>query len=234
LARLLVEFSPVSFEGHSVLDLGSGTGEGSRAALAAGAEVVAVDVVPEMLQVNRASRPPAVAGDAVSLPFRDRAFDVALAAFSLNHLDDPADGVREAGRISSLLLASTYAADDDHPAKVATERALGEVGWERPSWYDALKAAMASWGTVEDASAAIDRGGLIPLRVERREIVFEQLGPRDMVAWRMGLAQSATFLSTLDPAAQQRVARRALDLLGPHPEPIVRRVIFLAAANASH
>lgn len=229
LAELLVDFSPVSFGGRSVLDLGSGTGEGSRAALAAGAHVVATDLAVDMLRVARDRRPPATAGDAVALPFRDHSFDVVLAPFSLNHLDDPAQGVREAGRIGRLLLASTYAADDDHPAKAAVETALGEVGWKRPAWYAQIKAAMAAWGTVADATAAVERGGLQPMRVERHEIEFNDLGPNDMVAWRMGLAQSASFVAALDDDARERVTARAIELLGPDPVPIVRRVIFVAA-----
>src|SRR5207245_2821241 len=43
LARVLVDFSPVPLAGRLVLDLGSGTGAGSRAAIAAGARVIAAD-----------------------------------------------------------------------------------------------------------------------------------------------------------------------------------------------
>ena len=230
LAQLLVEFSPVALANRSVLDLGSGTGFGSRAALAVGAQVIETDLAPDMLRVDRSTRPPAAAGNAEALPFRSAAFDVVLAAFSLNHLDDPSEGVREAGRVGRLLLASTYAADDDHPAKLAVETALGEVGWTRPAWYSQLKAAMAAWGTVEDATAVVERGGLSPIRVERRRVAFPELGPTDMVAWRMGLAQSAAFSADLDRVGREQVVARAIELLGPDPAPIVRDVIFVAAS----
>lgn len=229
LAELLVDFSPLSLGGRLVLDLGSGTGVGSRAAQSAGASVIAADLALGMLLRGRDDRPPAAVGDALALPFRGGVFDIVLAAFSLNHLEEPAAGLREAGRVGDLLVASTYAADDDHPAKAAVEKALSEFGWERPPWYDALKAAMATWGTVDEAKAAIERGGMRPRCVERREIEFPDLGPADMVAWRMGLAQSAGFVDALDPDTQRLVFGRALDLLGRDPEPIVRRVIFLAA-----
>jgi SAM-dependent methyltransferase len=228
LAERLVAFSPVPLEGRRVLDLGSGTGEGSRAALAAGARVIATDLAAEMLRVGRAGRPPSTAGDAVALPFRHDSFDVVLAPFSLNHLDDPADGVREAGRTGRLLLASTHAADDDHPAKAAVEIALGESGWERPPWYSKLKVSMAAWGTVEQARAVVERGGLDPVLIERHEIELADLGPRDMVAWRMGLAQSAAFVAALSADDRERVVARALHLLGPDPVPVVPRVIFVA------
>jgi SAM-dependent methyltransferase len=229
LAELLVDFSPVPLDGRRVLDLGSGTGDGSSAALSAGARVIATDLAHGMLLRGRDQRPPAAVGDAVALPFRRGAFDVVLAPFSLNHLHDPAGGVREAGRVGDNLVASTYAADDDHPAKGAVNTALSEVGWLCPDWYVSLKSAMAAWGTVDEATAAIERGGMRPRRVERREVKFPDLSPVDMVAWRMGLAHTAGFVETLDADSRRAVVQHALALLGSDPEPIVRRVIFLAA-----
>jgi len=172
-------------------------------------------------------------GDALALPFRRGAVDVVLAPFSLNHLDEPAAGVHEAGRVGNLLVASTYALDDDHPAKAAVEMALSEVGWERPSWYDAVKSAMAAWGAVDKATSIIEAGGMRPLLVEHRQVEFPDLGPADMVAWRMGAAQSAGFVEALDSEIRRLVFGRALSLLGRDPEPIVRRVIFLAATEAA-
>jgi SAM-dependent methyltransferase len=232
LAELLVAFSPQPLAGTRLLDLGSGTGVGSRAASAAGARVVAVDLAPEMLLVDRGHRPPCAAGDALRLPFRDRSFDVVLAPFSLNHFDDPADAARESGRVGSLLLASTYAADDDHPAKAAAEAALTEAGWTRPDWYARLKPAMQAWGTVDAATAVVERAGLRPVRVERVEVSFDELGVDEMLAWRFGLGHIAPFLADLDAPAQARVRERAAELLGPSPEPVVRKVIFVAARPA--
>jgi SAM-dependent methyltransferase len=231
LAELLVAFSPVPLAGRLLLDLGTGTGLAARAAGGAGAHVLAADLALGMLLPDRDRRPPAVVADALSLPFAGGAFDVVLAAFSLNHLDDPAAGVREAGRAGRTLLASTYAADDDHPVKGAVEVALREVGWEPPGWYPRLKSSMAAWGTVAAATEAVERGGLRALLVERHEVPFVGLGPTDMVAWRLGLAQCAGFVEALDPAARDRVIERAVEVLGPDPPPVVRRVIFLAAGR---
>lgn len=212
-----------------MLDLGSGTGEGSRAALACGARVIATDLAPDMLEIGRPQRPPGVAGDALALPFRNRAFDVVLAPFSLNHLEDPALGVRQAARVAPRLLASTYAADDDHPVKEVVERALIEHGWQRPAWYAQLKGWMKAWGTVTAATSAVERGGLYPTRVEHIEVTFDDLGPSDMVAWRLGLAQCAPYLAELEEHERRDVTARAIELLGPNPPPITRRVVFIAA-----
>ena len=70
-----------------------------------------------------------------ALPLRDHAVDAVVAAFSLNHLEDPVAGLREAARVTrtgGALLASAYAEDDTHPAKDAAEAAAREYGWESP------------------------------------------------------------------------------------------------------
>ena len=233
LAELLVAVSPVSFDGALVLDLGAGTGVGSRAAAAAGARVIAVDLALGMLVADRERRPPAIVGDAVAMPFTSGSFDVVLAPFCLNHLSEPSAGVAEAARVlrrGGVLLASTYAADDDHEVKAAVDQALSEAGWAPPAWYGEVKAAMASWGTVDAAAAPLERGGLAPLLVERREVAFPELTPLDLVAWRLGMAHTAPFVAGLDQPRRDELVRRALELLEPDPAPLVRRVIFLAAA----
>lgn len=234
LADLLVAASPIALRDALVLDLGSGTGLGSRAATTAGARVVAADIALGMLTAGRSERPPAAVADATTLPFAPRSFDVVLAPFSLNHLSDPSAGVREAGRVlreRGVLLASTYAADDDHhPVKHAVDQALHERGWAPPTWYAEVKAAMASWGTVQAATRAVRSGGLTPIRVEKRAVSFEDLTAPDLVAWRLGMAQSAPFVASLGSRTRAEIGARALALLGEDPPPLVRRIIFLAAA----
>jgi SAM-dependent methyltransferase len=231
MAEMLVARSPVALRGCRVLDLGTGTGAASGPTSTAGARVIAVDNALGMLLTNRTERPPAAVADAVTLPVRTRAFDVVIASFSLNHLDEPADGVRESARVlrrDGVLLASTYASDDDHPVKHAVDAALAEYGWEVPAWYPRIKKAMAAWGTVADATAVVERGGVEPISIERVEIPFPDLGPAALVRWRLGMAQSAGFFETLDDQKRRAVEQRATELLGPHPEPLVRRVIFIA------
>ena len=88
---------------------------------------------------------------------------------------------------------------------------------------------MAWWGTVDLAAAAIERGGMAPLFVERHDVAFPDLTPVDLVAWRTAMAHTAPFVARLDPSRRDALVARALELLGDHPAPLVRRVLFLAA-----
>lgn len=232
LAELLVASSPLPMQGAFVLDLGAGTGAGSTAAADAGASVVAVDIAFGMLQHDRHLRPPAVVGDLRRLPFAGASFDVALAPFSLNHLGDPSVGVAEAARVlrpGGVLLATTYAADDAHPAKVAVDRALAEAGWRPPEWYGTVKAAMASWGSVERAREIVECGGMRTLFVERREVAFPELEILDIIGWRLGMAHTSPFVAGLPPDTYGALVRRSRELLDEPMPPLVRSVLLIGA-----
>jgi SAM-dependent methyltransferase len=230
LAQMLVDCRPHDFDGRVVLDLGAGTGAASRAIERAGGAPVALDAAFGMLATNRAGRPPAVVADAYRMPLRDRAVDAVVAAFSLNHLDDPAAGLREAARITKpggALLVSAYADDDTHPVKDAAESAAREAGWQSPAWYAHVRAAaVPRLATVERAREVVTSAGLRGA-VQKRRVRFPDLGPDQLLAWRFGMAQMAPFVARLDEA--QRVtmierARRRLD-----HTPLVRSIIVVVA-----
>ena len=182
LAAVLVDRAPVPLRGGRVLDVGAGTGAASRAVLAAGAaSVVAVDAALGMLAHEAEDRPPAAVGDARALPFPARCFDGAVAAFSLNHIADPAAGLREMARVTrpgGPLLASAYAADDTHPVKAAVEAALTARGWEAEPWYVTVREDTAPrLATAERAADAEDRlGGDVPPLV-RSMVVIGAVSP---------------------------------------------------------
>ncbi len=91
--------------GCRVLDLGSGGGHVAYVAAAAGGEVTAYDLSPEMLSVvaaEAARRGLAIAtqqGSAERLPFADASFDLVLSRYSAHHWTDFSAGLREAARV---------------------------------------------------------------------------------------------------------------------------------------
>lgn len=217
--------------GGLLLDLGAGRGAVSRAARACGWRAVALDLVPAMLHAADGADA-RVAGDAQRLPLRDGGFDAVVAAFSLNHVTQPAGALREAMRVvrpGGTFLASAYAATDDHPVKRAVDAAATEAGWEIPSWYDALRQeAMPLLSTVQRARSvfvAADVDG------EATEVVvpFPGLTVDELLDWRLGMAHLAPFVTDLDAVQWRRLRARATALLGPMPPSLVRTMIVMRA-----
>lgn len=92
--------------GFRVLDVAAGTGLASRAIAPRVAEVVAVDITPEMLaQGRRQAEREGVAnvrfefGAAEDLPFQAESFDMVVTRFSIHHFQSPGVAVREMARV---------------------------------------------------------------------------------------------------------------------------------------
>jgi len=233
LAEVVIARSPVPLAGAHVLDLGAGTGAATRAALAAGAaRVTAADAAVGMLAHDAARRPPAAVADLRAAPFADAAFDAAVAAFSLNHVTDPAVGLREMVRVTrpgGALVAAAYAADDAHPVKSVIEAALTARGWRPEPWYQVMRSdAVPQLATLHGCNAALRAAG-IEGEVDLVRVPLPHLGPDELVAWRLGMAQHAPFAATLSPSALRSVFEEAIAALGPEVEPLVRSIVVLRA-----
>jgi SAM-dependent methyltransferase len=233
LAEEVVGRLPGGVVGRRMLDVGSGTGAASRAAVTAGATlVVATDVALGMLRDDAAVRPPAALADAVSLPFRDSTFDAVVAAFTLNHLTDPAAGLTEVARVLATgggLAVSAYAADDTHPVKAAVDAACADRGWVPEPWYRAMQAEAApKLATTARALAAASEAGLAGATAVNLRVPFPSLRPGEMVAWRLGMAQVAGFLGGLTSGELADLATDAERRLGPDPPVVERSLIVLA------
>jgi SAM-dependent methyltransferase len=82
--------------GARVVNVGAGTGSYEPD----DCTVAGVDPSLTMLRQRAASAGPAVLGAAEALPFRDGAFDVALAVLTVHHWDDLEAGLREMQRVA--------------------------------------------------------------------------------------------------------------------------------------
>jgi SAM-dependent methyltransferase len=92
-------------DGARVAEVGAGTGIATRALLARGADVVAFDIGPKMLERLRAKGSPGpgrlrgvAVADGHALPLRDGAVDLVVYAQAF-HWMRPHDAAREAGRV---------------------------------------------------------------------------------------------------------------------------------------
>lgn len=235
LATVVVERSPVGVREARALDVGAGTGAATRALRAAGAgRVVAVDIAWGMLAWNLENRPPAVMGDVLALPFADGAFDLTVAAFSLNHVTDPAAALREVARVTRPgggLIVSAYAAEDTHPVKTAVESVLAARGWTPGPWYDALRAeAVPKLATVAAGRDAAAGAGL-DADVQALRVPFPELSVTDLVAWRLGLAQHAPFVTALASDRERATVTAEAARLGGAWPPLERSIIVLRAVR---
>ncbi len=88
-------------KGERILDVAAGTGTSSAAIARHGADVVAVDFSPGMIEVGRHRHPSIefVEGDAMALPFKANEFDAATISFGLRNVKDPLKALKELYRV---------------------------------------------------------------------------------------------------------------------------------------
>lgn len=231
LAEVLVSASPLPLSGRLVVDAGAGTGAASRAIARAGGRPVAVDVARGMLTASGLGGVPRSVADVRRLPLRDASVGAVVAAFSYNHLRDPQAGLAEARRVTErggVVIAASYAADDSHLVRVAVEQAALEAGWRPDPWIDEMRHhALPLLADVCSARAAATDAGLVEVTAERVDVAFPELGPVELVEWRLGMPQLAPFIGGLDDDRRSSIVDRALVLLGACPA-LVRRLIVLS------
>jgi SAM-dependent methyltransferase len=155
-----------------------------------------------------------IAADALRLPFRDRSFDVVLAAFCLGHLPSLAAGLREARRVGAAIAASSFAPGWTNPAKEAVEAALRPFGYLPPAWYLRFKQETEpAAGDPEVLAAQLAAAGFGQVRIRPVTVRTGLSAPAELAAWRLGMAHVAPFISSLparDAAAARQAAQRAV------------------------
>ncbi len=154
--------------GGRLLDVGCGTGALVRAARDAGAEAIGVEPDPEMADLAES-----LLGDEVvvaglpELPFADDGFDVVIASFVLNHVDDPRAGARELARVAAPggVLRATIWGSTPPPQALMWNGLLDEVGAVRapvprlPPERDFDRSAEGLAGILSETGLAVTTAG---------------------------------------------------------------------------
>jgi len=227
-AEALLDAAPISLPGARVLDLGAGTGLAGRAALRRGAaSVLATDRASGMLLHGSAQRS-LVQADAYALPFAPGTFDLVVAAFVINHLDEPDRGLRECRRVAGAVVASTFDRSWDHPAKTAVDSVMAQAGFEAPAWYTAIQASNEQVKDPVELERLARRAGWADVEVTRVQVPTGIEDPASMVDWRWGMAHLAPFVATLDERAREQLRARAENAVAGCP-PVVVPMLALGA-----
>jgi len=217
LAEALLAACPVGLCGTTILDAGSGTGAVASLAEAAGAIVVAADLSVSMLAARPPESWPSVVADVVALPFSVGAFDAAVAAFLINHLD-PETALRSLLRTvrpGGAVLASTWAVGAD-PVKAAVDAVLAAHGWRPPAWYEVMKTVLDPVsGDPGRLAEAARRAGLVDVAAWVHAECLGVRDPRAVVAYRLATPQCARWAETLDAAAKREVVDAATAAVAP-------------------
>jgi SAM-dependent methyltransferase len=219
--------------GRHALDVGTGAGFVARELTRRGAHVVATDLAHSMLRAGSDQRPPGVVGDVRVLPFVDEAFDLVTAAFVLNHLADPAEGLRELSRVTrpnGVLLATTFDGLPPHPAKEVVDAVAARFGFVRPAWYDEMRRDSSNASSQSVLYDAARSSGWTSVTVDRSEVRVD-LSARQLAGWRLGMAHLAGFVASLPEDQREQLAHDCADALG-HVEPLVLPVLLLRATRA--
>ena len=221
VARLVWDrISPA--RGASVLDIGTGTGIvphalGGRASDLA--IVAACDRSTGMIAVARGRVPMLrpVAADAVSLPFRDSAFDVATASFVMSHLLDSETGLVEARRVlkpGGVLAMTSWAAGEDEPSKLWSRILAGAVTAERvEAAFARVTPSLSRFGDPAGVERSLTRAGFERVTVEAHPLE-SRLSVAEFIADRELTTGARYARHALGVEEWGRLLGRARDELG--------------------
>jgi SAM-dependent methyltransferase len=233
MAETLVRDCPRPLEGARALDFGAGTGATSAAIGEAGAEMVAADLSLDMLCSARTTRPPAANADVLHLPFRDHVFDVAVGAFVLSHVPEPARALAEVARTvraGGTVMTLGFDGRWSFPAKAIVEDVMRRFGLERPAWYTRFKDEIEPLTSVPDRLVAVaGAAGLVDVTVHEHAVDVGVRTADGIIAWRLGNPMYAPFMAALDPSTRDDVLDALRAAIGPDPAPLVPELLVLVA-----
>ena len=155
--------------GRATLDVACGEGRLARQLESLGHRVTGIDASPAMVQFagGHASAGPVVLADAAGLPFRDGAFDLAVAYMCLHDIDDMPHAVAEIARV--LGRSGRLCAAIPHPISTAASFQGRDAGAPFVISGSYMQTAHFGWWSTAAASASLStastgRWRLIPGR----------------------------------------------------------------------
>lgn len=181
---------------HDVLDLGAGTGKLTTRLVERGLDVIAVDPIPEMLELLSSSLPdtPALLGTAEEIPLADNSVDAVLVAQAW-HWFDPERAVKEVTRVL---------------------RPAGRLGlvWntrdERSGWVKDLGRII---GPEHDPNSEVDLGAPFG-EIERHQVEWTSyLTPQALI----DLVASRSYCITSPEQVRKKTLGQVRELLATHP-----------------
>jgi demethylmenaquinone methyltransferase/2-methoxy-6-polyprenyl-1,4-benzoquinol methylase len=157
--------------GERVLDVAAGTATSTVPLASAGAFAVPCDFSLGMMAVGKLARPrlPFVAGDALRLPFRDRAFDAVTISFGLRNVAEPLHCLAEMRRVTKpggRLVVCEFSRPTYRPFSVLyveyLMRALPAVARRvssNPESYVYLAESVQAWPDQQELAGTINASG---------------------------------------------------------------------------
>lgn len=209
---------------HRWLDLGCGVGTLAQVFDAAdpSGSAIGIDLYREMLCEARRVHPAlaTAVADAARLPFRDRAFDLVVAAFMLHHVREQWRALAEVHRVmkaDGLFAVATWGAvDAGGPAFKAWEQCLDRAGAPAkdpeppPGWREAIDTPKRLEALLVDLGFAVDR-----VWMEERAWTWTPEGLADYLGHLGGSARRLERLPADRQAACRAAGRSALERLRP-------------------
>jgi ubiquinone/menaquinone biosynthesis C-methylase UbiE len=221
VAKLVWQRVPPA-RGASILDIGTGTGIVPHALGECATDLALMtgcDPARGMIQVARSRTPTlrVVAADAVCLPFRDAAFDVATASFVMSHLLDYETGLAEARRVLKLggvLAITSWAAGEDEPSQLWSGLLTGSVAKERvEAAFARVAPSMSRFEDPAGVERALTQAGFARVTVEAHTIE-SRLSVEQFVADRELTPTARYARHVLGVEDWERLLGRARDELG--------------------
>jgi SAM-dependent methyltransferase len=146
-ARTLIVAEVARASPERILEVGCGWGElAAWLARETGAEVVATDLSPRMVELARERGVQAELADVQELPFADASFDVVVAAWMLYHVPDLNRGIAEFVRVlrpGGRLVAATNSVFHLHELRELVGSGRSSITFSRESGEELLRAHFA-------------------------------------------------------------------------------------------